>query len=171
MIKKINLTAGICHVMSSTAISPGEWKYGFCSGHLRLLIEMVIEKLGWMGGQCFHVGAFIHREVSSCWWDFVCLFPQQGCLTTPNSPSMNSRSMTLGPSFSLSNISGVSVKSDMKKRRAPPPPSLPGAGPPARDKASEKVGREQPWGAVHLLTGPVNSGSSLCTLQSFMFVA
>ncbi|XP_070471718.1 protein cordon-bleu isoform X2 [Equus przewalskii] len=62
-----------------------------------------------------------------------------GCLTTPNSPSVNSRSMTLGPSFSLSNISGVSVKSDMKKRRAPPPPSLPGAGPPARDKASEKV--------------------------------
>ncbi|XP_046525131.1 protein cordon-bleu isoform X2 [Equus quagga] len=63
----------------------------------------------------------------------------KGCLTTPNSPSVNSRSMTLGPSFSLSNISGVSVKSDMKKRRAPPPPSLPGAGPPARDKASEKV--------------------------------
>ncbi|XP_023604600.1 protein cordon-bleu [Myotis lucifugus] len=61
-----------------------------------------------------------------------------GSLTTPNSPSMTSRSITLGPSLSLSNISGVSVKSDMKKRRAPPPPSLPGAGPPAQDKASEK---------------------------------
>ncbi|XP_059511897.1 protein cordon-bleu isoform X1 [Myotis daubentonii] len=62
-----------------------------------------------------------------------------GSLTTPNSPSVNSRSITLGPSLSLSSISGVSVKSDMKKRRAPPPPSLPGAGPPAPDKASEKM--------------------------------
>lgn len=62
-----------------------------------------------------------------------------GSLTTPNSPSVNSRSITLGPSLSLSNISGVSVKSDVKKRRAPPPPSLPGAGPPAQDKASEKM--------------------------------
>ncbi|XP_014386003.1 PREDICTED: protein cordon-bleu, partial [Myotis brandtii] len=63
----------------------------------------------------------------------------KGSLTTPNSPSVTSRSITLGPSLSLSNISGVSVKSDMKKRRAPPPPSLPGAGPPAQDKASEKM--------------------------------
>lgn len=62
-----------------------------------------------------------------------------GCLTTPNSPSVNSRSMTLGPSLSLSNISGVSVRSDMKKRRAPPPPPLLRAGTPAQDKASEKV--------------------------------
>ncbi|XP_064431532.1 protein cordon-bleu isoform X2 [Mirounga angustirostris] len=62
-----------------------------------------------------------------------------GCLTTPNSPSVNSRSITLGPSLSLSNISGVSVKSDLKKRRAPPPPTLPGTGPPAQDKALEKV--------------------------------
>ncbi|XP_004415129.1 PREDICTED: protein cordon-bleu [Odobenus rosmarus divergens] len=63
----------------------------------------------------------------------------KGCLTTPNSPSVNSRSITLGPSLSLSNISGVSVKSDLKKRRAPPPPTLPGTGPPAQDKTSEKV--------------------------------
>ncbi|KAM5303886.1 protein cordon-bleu isoform 3-T3 [Glossophaga mutica] len=63
----------------------------------------------------------------------------QGCLTTPSSPSVNSRSVTLGPSLSLSNISGMSVKSDMKKRRAPPPPSLPGSGPPGQDKASEKM--------------------------------
>ncbi|KAM7120919.1 protein cordon-bleu isoform 11-T11 [Molossus nigricans] len=62
-----------------------------------------------------------------------------GSLTTPNSPSENSRSMTLGPSLSLSNISGMSMKSDMKKRRAPPPPSLPGTGPPAQDKTSEKM--------------------------------
>ncbi|XP_069317356.1 protein cordon-bleu isoform X1 [Eulemur rufifrons] len=59
-----------------------------------------------------------------------------GCLTTPNSPSLHSRSITLGPSLSLGSISGVSVKSDMKKRRAPPPPS---PGPPVQDKASEKV--------------------------------
>ncbi|XP_032332161.1 protein cordon-bleu isoform X8 [Camelus ferus] len=63
----------------------------------------------------------------------------KGCLTTPNSPSVNSRSTTLGPSLSLSSISGVSVKSDLKKRRAPPPPSGPRAGPPMQDKASEKV--------------------------------
>ncbi|XP_043444405.1 protein cordon-bleu isoform X4 [Prionailurus bengalensis] len=63
----------------------------------------------------------------------------KGCLTTPNSPAVNPRSMTLGPSLSLGNISGVSVKSDMKKRRAPPPPTLPGLGPPVQDKVSEKV--------------------------------
>ncbi|KAM6178293.1 protein cordon-bleu [Rhynchocyon petersi] len=62
-----------------------------------------------------------------------------GCLTTPNSPSVNSRSTTMGPSLSLSNISGMSVKSEMKKRRAPPPPSLPRAGAPVQDKALEKV--------------------------------
>uniref|UniRef100_A0A452TW50 Cordon-bleu WH2 repeat protein n=1 Tax=Ursus maritimus TaxID=29073 RepID=A0A452TW50_URSMA len=62
-----------------------------------------------------------------------------GCLTTPNSPSVNSHSLTLGPSLSLSNISGVSVKSDLKKRRAPPPPTLLAAGPPVQDKTSEKV--------------------------------
>nr|XP_020145529.1 protein cordon-bleu isoform X4 [Microcebus murinus] len=59
-----------------------------------------------------------------------------GCLTTPNSPSLHSRSVTLGPSLSLGSISGVSVKSEMKKRRAPPPPS---PGPPVQGKASEKV--------------------------------
>ncbi|XP_061054296.1 protein cordon-bleu isoform X8 [Eubalaena glacialis] len=63
----------------------------------------------------------------------------KGCLTTPNSPSVNPRSTTLGPSLSLGSISGVSVKSDLKKRRAPPPPSLPRAGPPVQDKTSEKV--------------------------------
>nr|XP_035925343.1 protein cordon-bleu-like isoform X4 [Halichoerus grypus] len=80
-----------------------------------------------------------------------------GCLTTPNSPSVNSRSLTLGPSLSLSNISGVSVKSDLKKRRAPPPPTLPGTGPPAQDKASEKVGRGQLSGPAHPVDGPVSS--------------
>lgn len=59
-----------------------------------------------------------------------------GCVTTPNSPSMHSRSLTLGPSLSLGNISGVSMKSEMKKRRAPPPPS---PGLLSQDKASEKT--------------------------------
>ncbi|XP_066899054.1 protein cordon-bleu isoform X16 [Kogia breviceps] len=63
----------------------------------------------------------------------------KGCSTTPNSPSVNPRSTPLGPSLSLGSISGVSVKSDLKKRRAPPPPSLPGAGAPVQDKTSEKV--------------------------------
>ncbi|CAI9160049.1 unnamed protein product [Rangifer tarandus platyrhynchus] len=62
-----------------------------------------------------------------------------GCLTTPNSPCVNPRSVTLGPSRSLGNISGVSVKSDLKKRRAPPPPTLPCTGPPVQDKTSEKM--------------------------------
>ncbi|KAB0375582.1 hypothetical protein FD755_012225, partial [Muntiacus reevesi] len=61
-----------------------------------------------------------------------------GCLTTPNSPCVNPRSVILGPSLSLGNISGVSVKSDLKKRRAPPPPTLPRTGPPVQDKTSEK---------------------------------
>ncbi|XP_052054867.1 protein cordon-bleu isoform X3 [Apodemus sylvaticus] len=59
-----------------------------------------------------------------------------GCVTTPNSPSLHSRSLTLGPSLSLGNISGVSMKSDMKKRRAPPPPS---PGLLCQDKGSEKA--------------------------------
>lgn len=62
--------------------------------------------------------------------------PLQGCVTTPNSPSLQSRSLTLGPSLSLGNISGVSMKSDMKKRRAPPPPS---PGLLGQDKVSEKA--------------------------------
>ncbi|XP_043728583.1 protein cordon-bleu isoform X3 [Cervus elaphus] len=62
-----------------------------------------------------------------------------GCLTTPNSPCVNPRSVILGPSLSLGNISGVSVKSDLKKRRAPPPPTLPRTGPPVQDKTSEKM--------------------------------
>ncbi|XP_042540915.1 protein cordon-bleu isoform X2 [Dipodomys spectabilis] len=60
----------------------------------------------------------------------------KGCLTTPNSPSMHSRSLTLGPSLSLGNISGMSAKSDMKKRRAPPPP---GSVSSFQDKTSEKA--------------------------------
>nr|XP_009681411.1 PREDICTED: protein cordon-bleu isoform X3 [Struthio camelus australis] len=45
-----------------------------------------------------------------------------GFSTAPNSPSVNSRSITLGPSLSLGNISGMTANPEMKKRRAPPPP-------------------------------------------------
>ncbi|XP_036086404.1 protein cordon-bleu isoform X2 [Rousettus aegyptiacus] len=61
-----------------------------------------------------------------------------GCMM-PDSPPAPARPAVLGPSLSLSSISGLSVRSDVKKRRAPPPPALPGTGPPAQDKASEKV--------------------------------
>ncbi|NWJ06966.1 COBL protein, partial [Crypturellus undulatus] len=46
----------------------------------------------------------------------------KGFSTAPNSPSVNSRSNTLGPSLSLGNISGMTANPEVKKRRAPPPP-------------------------------------------------
>ncbi|NWH63587.1 COBL protein, partial [Geococcyx californianus] len=46
----------------------------------------------------------------------------QGFSTAPNSPSVNSRSNSLGPSLSLGNISGMTANPEVKKRRAPPPP-------------------------------------------------
>lgn len=46
----------------------------------------------------------------------------QGFSTAPNSPSVNSRSGSLGPSLSLGNISGMTANPEVKKRRAPPPP-------------------------------------------------
>ncbi|XP_067426094.1 protein cordon-bleu isoform X5 [Emydura macquarii macquarii] len=46
----------------------------------------------------------------------------KGFATAPNSPSVNSRSITLGPSLSLGNISGMTTSLEIKKRRAPPPP-------------------------------------------------
>uniref|UniRef100_A0A8C4WLU4 Cordon-bleu WH2 repeat protein n=1 Tax=Gopherus evgoodei TaxID=1825980 RepID=A0A8C4WLU4_9SAUR len=45
-----------------------------------------------------------------------------GFATAPNSPSVNSRSIMLGPSLSLGNISGMTANPEIKKRRAPPPP-------------------------------------------------
>ncbi|XP_043920726.1 protein cordon-bleu isoform X2 [Protopterus annectens] len=48
----------------------------------------------------------------------------KGFSTAPSSPSANSRTSTLTTSRSLGNISHVLVQSDVKKRRAPPPPSL-----------------------------------------------
>ncbi|KAM9163497.1 protein cordon-bleu [Pangshura tecta] len=46
-----------------------------------------------------------------------------GFATAPSSPSVNSRSITLGPSLSLGNISGMTANPEVKKRRAPPPPA------------------------------------------------
>ncbi|NWQ86363.1 COBL protein, partial [Burhinus bistriatus] len=46
----------------------------------------------------------------------------KGFSTAPNSPSVNSRSSSLGPSLSLGNISGMTGNPEVKKRRAPPPP-------------------------------------------------
>ncbi|XP_042654118.1 protein cordon-bleu isoform X2 [Tyto alba] len=45
-----------------------------------------------------------------------------GFSTAPNSPSVNSRTSSLGPSLSLGNISGMTANPEVKKRRAPPPP-------------------------------------------------
>ncbi|XP_072780471.1 protein cordon-bleu isoform X12 [Taeniopygia guttata] len=45
-----------------------------------------------------------------------------GFSTAPNSPSVNSRSSSLGSSQSLGNISGMTANPEVKKRRAPPPP-------------------------------------------------
>uniref|UniRef100_A0A803VHC5 Cordon-bleu WH2 repeat protein n=1 Tax=Ficedula albicollis TaxID=59894 RepID=A0A803VHC5_FICAL len=45
-----------------------------------------------------------------------------GFSTAPNSPSVNSRSSSLGSSLSLGNISGMTANPEGKKRRAPPPP-------------------------------------------------
>lgn len=46
----------------------------------------------------------------------------EGFSTAPSSPSVNSRSLVLGASLSLSNISGIGARTEVKKRRAPPPP-------------------------------------------------
>ncbi|NXO02460.1 COBL protein, partial [Rhinopomastus cyanomelas] len=46
----------------------------------------------------------------------------KGFSTAPNSPSVNSRSGSVGPSLSLGNISGMTANPEVKKRRAPPPP-------------------------------------------------
>uniref|UniRef100_A0A8C9FI78 WH2 domain-containing protein n=1 Tax=Pavo cristatus TaxID=9049 RepID=A0A8C9FI78_PAVCR len=58
---------------------------------------------------------------------------------TPNSPSVNSRSSTLGPSLSLGNISGMTANPEVKKRRAPPPPVLTPPEANGQGKASEEL--------------------------------
>ncbi|XP_063308108.1 protein cordon-bleu [Pelobates fuscus] len=46
----------------------------------------------------------------------------EGFSTVPSSPSVNSRPIAMGASLSLTNISGLDVRPEVKKRRAPPPP-------------------------------------------------
>ncbi|XP_062425607.1 protein cordon-bleu isoform X3 [Rhea pennata] len=76
-----------------------------------------------------------------------------GFSTAPNSPSVNSRSITLGPSLSLGNISGMTANPEMKKRRAPPPPV---ATPPLQN--TEMSGQEK-------TTAQISQGASLNDLQ------
>ncbi|XP_067867190.1 protein cordon-bleu isoform X7 [Heterodontus francisci] len=47
----------------------------------------------------------------------------KGYSTAPSTPTVNSRSATLNPSLSASSILRISQMTDVKKRRAPPPPS------------------------------------------------
>ncbi|XP_072185999.1 protein cordon-bleu isoform X4 [Excalfactoria chinensis] len=76
-----------------------------------------------------------------------------GFSTAPNSPSVNSRSSTLGPSLSLGNISGMTANPEVKKRRAPPPPVL---APPLQNM--EMSGQEK-------TTIQISQGTSLNDLQ------
>ncbi|XP_063778683.1 protein cordon-bleu isoform X2 [Pseudophryne corroboree] len=62
----------------------------------------------------------------------------EGFLTAPSSPTVNSRSATLGASLSLSNISGIGAGTEMKKRKAPPPPKSP-----AEENAAAKTPEAQ----------------------------
>lgn len=48
----------------------------------------------------------------------------QGITTSPSFPSEHLCSINLGPSHSLGNISGMTANTDIKKRRAPPPPMV-----------------------------------------------
>uniref|UniRef100_A0A8C2TX21 Cordon-bleu WH2 repeat protein n=1 Tax=Coturnix japonica TaxID=93934 RepID=A0A8C2TX21_COTJA len=77
----------------------------------------------------------------------------KGFSTAPNSPSVNSRSSTLGPSLSLGNISGMTANPEVKKRRAPPPPVL---APPLQNM--EMSGQEK-------TTVQISQGASLNDLQ------
>ncbi|XP_072186001.1 protein cordon-bleu isoform X6 [Excalfactoria chinensis] len=77
----------------------------------------------------------------------------KGFSTAPNSPSVNSRSSTLGPSLSLGNISGMTANPEVKKRRAPPPPVL---APPLQNM--EMSGQEK-------TTIQISQGTSLNDLQ------
>ncbi|XP_013808251.2 protein cordon-bleu isoform X2 [Apteryx mantelli] len=77
----------------------------------------------------------------------------KGFSTAPNSPSVNSRSITLGPSLSLGNVLGMTANPEVKKRRAPPPPV---ATPPLQNL--EMSGQEK-------TTAQISQGASLNDLQ------
>ncbi|XP_075600841.1 protein cordon-bleu isoform X1 [Balearica regulorum gibbericeps] len=70
-----------------------------------------------------------------------------GFSTAPNSPSVNSRSSSLGPSLSLGNISGMTANPEVKKRRAPPPPVVTPALQNLTMSGQEKTGAQISQGA------------------------
>ncbi|XP_074878796.1 protein cordon-bleu isoform X2 [Buteo buteo] len=70
-----------------------------------------------------------------------------GFSTAPNSPSVNSRSSSLGPSLSLGNISGMTANPEVKKRRAPPPPVVTPALQNAETSGQEKTAAQISQGA------------------------
>ncbi|XP_075600852.1 protein cordon-bleu isoform X8 [Balearica regulorum gibbericeps] len=71
----------------------------------------------------------------------------KGFSTAPNSPSVNSRSSSLGPSLSLGNISGMTANPEVKKRRAPPPPVVTPALQNLTMSGQEKTGAQISQGA------------------------
>ncbi|XP_071891019.1 protein cordon-bleu isoform X14 [Anas platyrhynchos] len=77
----------------------------------------------------------------------------KGFSTAPNSPSVNSRSSSLGSSLSLGNISGMTANPEVKKRRAPPPPVV---TPPLQNM--EMSGQEK-------MAVQISQGASLNDLQ------
>ncbi|XP_056339100.1 protein cordon-bleu isoform X4 [Oenanthe melanoleuca] len=71
-----------------------------------------------------------------------------GFSTAPNSPSVNSRSSSLGSSLSLGNISGMTANPEGKKRRAPPPPvAAPPVLPNAEVRGQERTAAQISQGA------------------------
>ncbi|XP_056339107.1 protein cordon-bleu isoform X11 [Oenanthe melanoleuca] len=72
----------------------------------------------------------------------------KGFSTAPNSPSVNSRSSSLGSSLSLGNISGMTANPEGKKRRAPPPPvAAPPVLPNAEVRGQERTAAQISQGA------------------------
>ncbi|XP_072009268.1 protein cordon-bleu isoform X2 [Engystomops pustulosus] len=71
----------------------------------------------------------------------------EGFSTAPSSPSVNTRPIALGASLSLGNISGIDVRPEVKKRRAPPPPK-PATPIVSVEKALENVSTDQMYATV-----------------------
>ncbi|XP_048168691.1 protein cordon-bleu isoform X10 [Corvus hawaiiensis] len=70
-----------------------------------------------------------------------------GFSTAPNSPSVNSRSSSLGSSLSLGSISGMTANPEVKKRRAPPPPAATPVLPNAEVRGQEGTAAQISQGA------------------------
>ncbi|XP_050826308.1 protein cordon-bleu isoform X2 [Serinus canaria] len=70
-----------------------------------------------------------------------------GFSTAPNSPSVNSRSSSLGSSLSLGSISGMTANPEVKKRRAPPPPVATPVLPNTEARGQERTAAQTSQGA------------------------